>query len=132
MHTDWKPQHSETRTIAIGTPPADVHAFISNPDNFPRWAPGFASAVRRDGEQWIVTSAQGDAAIVMAADRDAGTVDVLRAHDRTRGAFLRVLPNGTGSEILFTLFFAPERPVEAVAAQMRVVEDELDTIRRLT
>jgi len=35
-----------------------VFAFVADPDNLPRWAPGFASAVRPDGDRWIVTSGE--------------------------------------------------------------------------
>ncbi len=41
------------------------------------------------------------------------------------------MPNGTGSEYLFTLFFPDGTPEEAVTKQMTVVEEELRTIRAL-
>jgi hypothetical protein len=43
----------------------------------------------------------------------------------------RVLPNGSGSEYLFTLFFPADTPEAAVAQQMAVVQDELETVRAL-
>lgn len=122
---------SETRSIAIDAPPHQVHRFIADPVNIPRWAPAFATAISPSGEHWIATTSRGDAKIVVASNRDAGTVDILSAADRTRGAFARVIPNGPASEVLFTLFFEPDTPAEAIAAQMTVVEDELTRIRQL-
>jgi hypothetical protein len=99
--------------------------------NSPRWAPAFATAIRPSGEYWVATTPRGDAEIVVASQPDAGTVDLLSAADPTRGAFARVIPNGPVSEVLFTLFFEPGTPEEAIAAQMIVVEDELASISRL-
>jgi hypothetical protein len=62
-------------------------------------------------------------------DRGSGTVDIVAARDRTRGAYARVLPNGTGSPFLFTLLFARDTPEDAVAAQMASVETELAAVR---
>jgi hypothetical protein len=42
-----------------------------------------------------------------------------------------VLPNGAGSRYLFTLFFPADTPDAAVAQQMAVVQDELETVRAL-
>ncbi len=67
----------------------------------------------------------------MASHPAARTVDILSADDQTRGAFARVIPNGQMSEVLFTLFFAPGTPEEAIDAQMAIVDDELARIREL-
>jgi hypothetical protein len=130
MHTDITMSLCETRSAAIPAPPERVHAYMADPNHVPDWAPGFASAIRPEGEHWIATTAGGEAEIVVVADRAAGTVDILSAADRSRGAFARVIPNGSGCEVLFTLLFAPDTPAEAIEGQMRVVDDELDAIRQ--
>lgn len=53
------------------------------------------------------------------------------AADRTRGAFCRVLPNGGGSEFLFTLFFQRGASELAIGQQMSVVEEELRAVRNI-
>jgi uncharacterized protein YndB with AHSA1/START domain len=128
MSIDVEFKRSETRSIAIDAPPHEVHRYIADPANIPRWAPAFATAIRPRGEHWVTTSSRGDAEIVVASNRDVGTVDILSAADRTRGAFVRVIPNGTLSEVLFTLFFEPGTPEESIVAQMTVVDDELARI----
>lgn len=122
---------SATRTLAIDASPHQVHQFIADPVNIPRWAPAFATAVRPRGERWVATTSGGDAEIVVASHPAARTVDILSADDQTRGAFARVIPNGQMSEVLFTLFFAPGTPEEAIDAQMAIVDDELARIREL-
>ena len=123
--------HAETRSISIDATPESVFAFVADPYNLPRWAPAFASAVRPDGDRWVVTSGDTELTIVVRASRELGTVDLLGGPDLTIGAFTRVLPNAGGSEYLFTLFFPDETSAQAIAAQMDVVEEELRTVGRL-
>jgi hypothetical protein len=54
-----------------------------------------------------------------------------RLRSPARCAFSRVLPNGDGSEYLFTLLFAPDVDETAVEAQMAVVDQELEAVRAL-
>ena len=131
MHTNTAFKRCETRSLAIDASPGRVHRFMADAANIPSWAPAFATAIRPSGEHWIATSSRGEVEIVVAGHRDAGTVDILSADDTTRGAFARVIPNGPVSEVLFTLFFEPGTPEEAIAAQMAVVEEELTRIAQL-
>jgi hypothetical protein len=144
------PDRAETRTIAIAAPPEEVLAIVGDGRRLPEWAPGFAPAVRRDGEgvtngrgsdrkdagdrdgdDWIVDSDAGELPIRLRVDAELGTVDILRREYPPRGAYARVLPNGAGSEFLFTLVFPAATDAAAVDAQMATVEAELRTVRRL-
>lgn len=131
MQTNAQLKLCETRSISIAAAPTQVLEFVGDARNIPRWAPGFASAIRRDGARWILTGAGGEFAIALVANLEAGTVDVLRDVDPTSGAFARVIPNGCGSEMLFTLLFPPDATPSAVTAQMATVDAELETVRRL-
>jgi hypothetical protein len=122
---------AETRSISIEATPAAVFAFVADPYNLPRWAPGFASEIRPDGERWTVTSGSTELTIAIESSEKHGTVDMLGGPDRNVGAFSRVLPNAGGSEYLFTLFFPGGTPEDAITAQMEVVEEELRTIREI-
>lgn len=123
------PTRAETRTISIDAPPHAVLAFVSDPHNLPRWAPAFARTVRPDGDDWIVDSGEAEARITVRVSPEHGTVDLLAAADHDRGAFSRIVPNGAGSEYLFTLFFADDTDEATVERQMAVVEEELRTVR---
>ncbi len=128
MHTNLQQAH--TRSIAIDAGPETVVAFVSDPDNLPRWAPAFAPAItRRDGQLLVRRHDGGEFAIVVEVDRRGGTVDFVAAEDHSRGAFTRVLPNGDGSEYALTLFFDPATQPGAVARQLAVVDDELAAVR---
>ena len=119
----------ETRSRSIAAAPERVFAYVADGANLPLWAPAFAPAVRRAGEEWIVENGDAAFSVLLPTSAAAGTVDIVAAADRRRGAFTRVLPNGDGATILFTLFFRPDTPHDAVAAQMAEVDSELDRIR---
>jgi hypothetical protein len=129
MPTNLLVTHS--RSLAIAAPPEKVFALVSDPNALPKWAPGFARTIRRDGEHWVVENDQGEARIIVRSSPDQGTVDILNAANPSQGAFTRVLPNGDGSEYQFTTQFPPDAPEEAVSAQLLVIEEELRTIRDL-
>lgn len=123
---------SETRTASIAAPPDAVFAVLADGARLPEWAPAFASAAEHDaGERWWIGAGDGRFAILLRADANARTVDLVSPDDPTRGAFLRVLPNARGAELLFTLFFGAGVEAAAVDAQMATVEGELAAVGRL-
>src|SRR5689334_16166519 len=104
MHTN-STVRVETRSVSIDAPPETVLDLVADPRNLPRWAPNAATAVRQDGDAWLIQNGRGEARIIVHVSREHGTVDLLGAGDPRQGAFTRVLPNGAGSEYQFTLFF---------------------------
>jgi hypothetical protein len=74
---------------------------------------------------------RGDAefTIDVVAEPRSGSVDFVAADDHARGLFARVLPNGDGSEVIFTLLFAPDASEDAVATQLLTLERELAAVR---
>lgn len=121
--------HTESRSITIAATPAAVFGYVADARNLPVWAPAFASAVRPDGDGWIITGDAGEFPIVLLASAEHGTVDLVSPADRDQGAFTRVLPNGDGAEYQFTLFFPDGTDEAAVAGQMTTVEQELEAVR---
>ncbi len=128
MHTITLHQ-AETRAVSIAARPESVVAYLADGHNLPEWAPNFATETAVDGDLWRIGS--GDAAFTIAirASREHGTVDLLNPADRRQGAFMRVVPNLDGSELLFTLQFPAGTDPGAIDAQMTVVEAELQTVR---
>ena len=124
MHTN----RSETRSISIQASPAKVLDLVGDAGALPRWAPNFATSVRLENGHWLVND---ELLIDLRVDRELGTVDILRPKLPPTGAYSRVVPNGEGSEYLFTLFFPDGTAEEAITKQMTVVEEELRTIRAL-
>lgn len=67
----------------------------------------------------------------MRVSREQGTVDLRAAANSDRGAFSRIVPNGRGSEYLFTLFFSDDTDGDVITRQMAEVEQELQAVRAL-
>ncbi len=118
-----------SRSIAIDATPAQVFAFVADPRNLPLWAPGAVKTVEPDGDLWVFHNADSERRVNVRTSSEHGTVDLLAADDPTSGVFTRVVPNGTGAEYQFTLFFPEGTPEEAVTAQSAVIDEELATVR---
>ena len=123
-------QHAHSRSIAVAASPATMLAYLSDHRNLPDWAPRFAPSISERGGQLLVRRDDGgEFAIRLEVSAERGTVDIVSALDPRRGAFTRVIPNGEGSEYVFTLFFDASTEPGVVAAQMTVVDDELTAVR---
>ena len=128
MHTN----RSVTSSISIKAAPDAVLALVGDAHALPRWAPGFARAVRPSGEHWLVDTGAGEALVDVRVSRERGTVDIVSVDQPGRGVFTRVLANGDGCEYLFTQFFPDSAGDADVRAQVEVVEGELETVRQLS
>ncbi len=122
------PSESVTQTIAIDAPPETVLDLVGDPRNLPRWAPGFAKAIREDGDGWIVDTGSAELRRHIPVSRGACTVDFLAAPGATRGLFTRVVPNGDGSQLTFTFVLADGVDPEA---QRAILVSELEAVKRL-
>jgi uncharacterized protein YndB with AHSA1/START domain len=124
---------SKTVTVAIDRPPADVYRFVSNPENFPQWAAGLGHSVRRSGRDWIVETSAGPMRVRFAPPNDYGVVDhvVTPAPGVEILVPMRVVPNGSGSEIHLTVFQTDDMSDEKLAADLRLVETDLRTLKTL-
>jgi hypothetical protein len=124
---------ADTRSISIQAAPKKVEEFLANPQNLPRWAVGFARAIRRENGNWLVTTGAGDMRIRIEADSRSGVIDYFMSP--TPGievvARSRVVPNGSGTEYSFTQFQVPDMPDEVFEKDVRAVEHELTVLRAL-
>jgi hypothetical protein len=121
-------------SIYIARQPSDVYEFASDPRNLPRWAAGLArSEVTRAGDAWVVEAPFGKATIRFAPKNVLGVMDhdVELESGATVHNPMRVVPNGEGSEFIFTLFRRPDMSDEQFAADRRAVEQDLRTLKEL-
>jgi hypothetical protein len=102
---------SSTQAIFIDAPPEVVLDFVGEAGNLPAWAPG------------------APAGLDIRISRELGTVDFVAGAGR---AYSRVLPNGRGTEYLFTRFYAESTPADEIARDDAVIAQELEAVRELT
>ncbi len=124
---------ADTKTIFIQAAPAKVVEFLATPQNLPRWAVGFAKAVRSENGRWLVTTAAADVAIRIEADPRSGVVDYFMspAPGVELVARSRVVSNDTGAEYIFTQFQSPDMADEVFEKTAKALQHELTVLRAL-
>jgi hypothetical protein len=124
---------SDTQTITISATPRRVVEFLADPRNLPRWAVGFAKGVREDEGRWLVTTGAGEMGLRIEADVASGVVDFVLspAPGVEVLAASRVVPNGAGSEYVFTQFEAPATKDGEFEKSKAAVAHELTVLRAL-
>ena len=125
----------EVRNVAVSIrrSPADVHAFIRNGENLPRWAKGLGTSIRREDGEWVAEGPIGRVRVRFVPANDLGVADhdVVLANGETVHNPLRVVPNGTGSTVIFTLMRLPGVTVQQFDADAKLVERDLVSLKTL-
>jgi hypothetical protein len=120
-------------SVSIDRSPADVYAFAADPENLPRWANGLSGSIEQIGGEWIAESPMGRVKVRFTGRNELGVLD----HDVVLESGvcvcnpMRVVANGDGSEVLFTLFRRPGLGNEEFAEDASAVARDLGTLKRL-
>jgi len=124
---------ADTKTISIDADPGKVFRYLADLAHLPRWAVGFAKAVRRDGDRWVVTTGTGEVTVHVRADPASGVVDFVMkpAPGVEVTASSRVLARGAAAEYVFTQVQPPGMPDEVFARSAAAVAHELTALKAL-
>jgi hypothetical protein len=127
---------ARTISVSIDRDPRDVYAFASHPANLPQWASGLSglgTAIEQVGDAWVTQTPDGPVTIRFAPSNPFGVLDhwVRPATGDEVYAPMRVIPNGAGSQMLFTLFRLPRMSDEQFAADAAWVERDLFALKAL-
>lgn len=125
--------NSQTISLFIDAPASRVYAFAANPENLPRWVPSFCQSVAQIDGKWIVQSPLGAVQFSFAPSNTLGVLDhtiTLPSGEQLTNP-MRVIANGAGSEIMFTLFQRDGMTDQQYAADAALVRSDLETLRRL-
>jgi hypothetical protein len=122
-------------SVSIARPPEVVYQFTVKPENLPKWAVGLGTAFRPQSDgSWIAEGGPVGRATVRFVERNRlGVLD----HDVTVGTGetihnpIRVVPNGEGSEVVFSLFRRPGVTAAQFNQDAEAVEKDLRTLKRL-
>lgn len=93
--------------ITIERSADEVYAFLAEPLNFPKWAEGLGHSFSHvDGMIWAAQTPMGPMHVAFSEPNPYGIVDhtVIPADGPPMSNPMRVMPNGSGSEVVFTLF----------------------------
>ena len=107
---------------------------MSDPRHLPAWAAGLAEqAVECVDDEWVVVSPMGRVKVAFAAANAFGVAD----HDVTLPSGevvtnpLRVIPNGSGCDVVFTVHRRKGMSRADFAADIDAVTTDLATLRAL-
>ncbi|HEY6596733.1 MAG TPA: SRPBCC family protein [Asanoa sp.] len=120
-------------SVAIDRSPADVYAFAADPANLPRWAAGLTGSIAQVDGRWVAESPMGRIVVRFADPNPYGVLDhdVTTPSGETFHNPLRVLANGDGSEVVFTVYRWPATTDEAHEADAAAVAADLATLKSL-
>jgi hypothetical protein len=126
---------SQSRHLSewIDRPADQVYDYASDPANLPRWAPGLGSSVERVGERWFVETPMGRVSFAFVERNEYGVLD----HDVTLPSGetvynpMRVIRDGDGCEVVFTLRRSPNMSDEEFARDTEAVAADLTRLKRL-
>ncbi|HXV19600.1 MAG TPA: hypothetical protein VD811_01255 [Desulfuromonadales bacterium] len=124
---------SRTLSVSIRCSPDKAYEFVTNPQNLPKWAQGLGRSVRKQGSDWMVDTPQGPMKIRFADQNRFGVMDHYVTTPSGVEVYvpMRVLANGSGSEVIFTLFRLPDMSDARYAEDMQLVERDLRTLKNL-
>jgi hypothetical protein len=129
------PELCEVRhvSVSIQRPPRAVYDFVVNGAHLSRWASGLGESVQASGSDWLADGPLGKIRIRFAAGNEFGVLDhdVLLPSGDTVHNPLRVVPNGTGSELTFTLFRLPSVNEQAFETDAATVARDLKRLKEL-
>ncbi len=121
-----------TVSVSIASDPAVVYNYASNPAHIPEWS-AFIRSIRAQGDGWIAHTPKGEVYIEFTKTNAFRILDhnVTVSPELTVHVPMRVLENGSGSEVLFTVFRLPGMSAQDFEADVEAVQIDLGSLKRL-
>jgi len=131
--TDAATLRARQISISINRPPVEVYDFVVNYENLPKWAAGLSNGITKLGDDWVADSPMGRVKVKFVEANTLGVLD----HDVTLPSGevirnpMRVVPNGGGSELTFTLYRLEGVTDDQFRTDAAMVEQDLRRLKRL-
>lgn len=118
-------------SISIDNSKERVYQFASNPENFPKWLAFVKSVSKKSNTLWNAESDLGNIEIELTPVNEFGIIDhKVKLPDGTQVYNpLRVIENGKGSEVIFTLYKMPDKTEEEFNADANLVKADLKVLK---
>lgn len=126
---------SDTQHLStfVNRPAQEVYDYASDPAHLPEWAAGLSSTMEQVDGRWFSDSPMGRIEITFAPRNSYGVLDhtvTLPSGEATYNP-MRVIPDGAGCEVVFTLRRRPGMTDEDLAADAGAVLADLHTLKDL-
>jgi len=120
-------------SVSINRDAKDVYNYVSVPENFPRWASGLGKSLKKVDGEWIAETPEGPVNVRFTERNECGVLDhwVNPKPGLLIYIPMRVISNGDGCELIFTLFRLPGVTDEKFSADAEWVMRDLTTLKGL-
>jgi hypothetical protein len=121
-------------TERVNRPADEVYAYVSDPANLARWAPGLGSSVELVDGQWFVDTPAGRARFAFAPRNDLGVLDHYLTLNSGEVIYvpMRVIADDEGgSEVVFTVRRRPGMTDDEFKADGDAVAADLARLKRI-
>lgn len=117
----------------IDRPVGEVYAYASNPANLPLWAPGLGNSVAEVDGHWFVDTPAERVRFAFAPRNDLGVLDHYLTLESGEVIYvpMRVIADGTGSEVVFTVRRRPGMTDAEFKADGAAVAADLVMLKRV-
>lgn len=124
---------SRTVSVSIARPAAEAYEFLSLPENFPKWASGLGTALRKIDGEWIAETPEGPAKVCFSERNSFGVLDHSVMLPRGVSVYvpLRVVPKEPGCELVLTIFRQQDVTDDKFAADAEWVMRDLQAAKRI-
>jgi hypothetical protein len=128
---------SRTLSVSINCKPKTIYEFVLNLENFPIWAKMACRSIMLLNGEWIAETPQGQAKVRIMERNDLGILDhyvrLLSSPNVGEEVFvpMRVVQNGDGSEVVFTIYQLEGMSEEKYAEDLRMVEQDLQNLKSI-
>lgn len=120
--------------MSIHRPIEEVYGFLAEPRNFPKWAEGLGHSFKHvEGMTWLAETPMGPMRILFSEPNPYGVLDhaVIPESGAAMHNPMRAVANGSGSEVVFTLFKRPEMSEDDFARDADWVTSDLKRLKAL-
>jgi len=110
---------------------SEAYKFASNPANLPQWIQSFCVSFKQSDDEWQMETPTGWVGIRFVPANEFGVLDHVVTLPDGQSILnpMRVVANGDGCEIMFTLFQVPEMDDEQFVKDAEMVEADLRTLK---
>ena len=124
---------SRTVSVRISRPFPEVYEFMVKPENWNQWATGLGKSIRPAQDGWVAETQQGQIKVRFTPRNSFGVLDhyVVRKTGPEIYVPMRLIVNGSGCELLFTLFREPRMSDERYAGDLEFVKKDLKALKEL-
>jgi hypothetical protein len=124
---------SRNLSVSINRDAEDVYDFVSVPENFRRWASGLGRSLKKVNGEWVAETPEGPVKIRFSERNELGVLDHWVSPKPGVEIYIpmRVIPNGRGCELIFTLFRVADMSEEKFVADAEWVMRDLTSLKNL-